>query len=238
VSSFAPAFDVLAAAQTLKSTGRVHIPNALSEADAESLQADMDAARWVVAMVNGGQVLRFNPGMVSALDVAERTRIVEAVHADAGVHFQYLYDKFSVDAVCAAGRPCPPALAGIYAAFNSEQWLNTFRALTGDERIAKVDCHASRYRPGHFLTSHNDEDPAKVRLFAYVLNLTRNWRVEWGGLLQFQDEHDNVTGAYTPAWNALNVFSVPQRHSVSMVTPGARVDRLSLTGWLQLSGPQ
>jgi len=235
MSSFAPAFDVVAAAGRLKTAGRVHIPNALSEADADAVLADMDAARWVTAMLDEErQVFRVTPTMADALDVAQRNRIIDAVQADAGDRFQYMYDKFSIDAVCAAGRPCPPALAGLYEAFNSPAWLDAFRTLTGDERVALVDCHASRYRPGHFLTTHDDEDPSKTRLFAYVLNLTRDWRIEWGGLLQFHDEHGHISGAFTPRWNTLNLFSVPQRHSVSMVTPAARTDRLSITGWLQL----
>jgi hypothetical protein len=235
MSSFAPAFDALAAAQVLKSTRRVHIPNALSEADADALLADMDAARWVAAMLDSDKaVFRVTPAMAAALDVGQRTRIVESVQAEAGFDFQYLYDKFSIDAVCDVGRPCPPALAGLYAAFNSPPWLSAFRAVTGDERVAYVDCQASRYRPGHFLTTHDDEDPAKERLFAYVLNLTRDWRIEWGGLLQFHDEHGHVSCALTPRWNALNLFAVPQAHSVSMVTPAARLDRLSITGWLKL----
>ncbi|MEZ5960491.1 MAG: 2OG-Fe(II) oxygenase family protein [Hyphomonadaceae bacterium] len=230
---FAPAFDVSAAAQTLKAVGRVHIPNALTEDDASALVADMDDARWAAAMIDQNrQVHRVFPSMADALDAGRRNRMVEEVYAGAGENFQYLYDKFSVDAVIAAGRPCPPQLAGFFKAINSPLWLDVLRQVTGDERVARVDCHVSRYRPGHFLSTHNDEDPSNDRLYAYVLNLSRGWRVEWGGLLQFHDEHDNISAAFTPRWNALNMFKVPQPHSVSMVTPVAKFDRLSVTGWL------
>lgn len=230
---FAPAFDVMAAAKALKAATRVHIPNALSDAAANAVVEDMDDARWTVTTLDPrGQVFRLNAAMAAALDVGQRNRIIESAHADAGTRFQYLYDKFSVDAVVAAGRPCPSKLSALFAAFNSEEWLSTFRTLTGERRIGRVDCHVSRYRPGHFLTMHSDEDPAQDRLFAYVLNLTRDWRVEWGGLLQFHDAHGHISCAFTPSWNALNLFAVPQDHSVSMVTPAAKVDRLSVTGWL------
>ncbi len=233
MGSFAPAFDVAAAARALKSAGRAHIPNALAEADADAVLADMHAARWVAATIDqSGEVFRLNPAMAAALDVGQRTRIIEGVYTDAGAGFQYLYDKFSIDAVYAARRPTPPAMAALYEAFNSPAWLDAFRAVTGDERIAYVDCQASRYRIGHLLTEHSDENPENTRLYAYVLNLTRTWRIEWGGLLQFHDEDGHVSGAYTPRWNALNMFAVPQSHSVSMVTPAAQADRLSITGWL------
>jgi SM-20-related protein len=234
MNRFAPTFDMASAASKLKQDGRVHIPNALSETDADALLADMHDARWATAMIdNKGEVFRVNAAMVEALDVGRRTRIIDAVNAGVGSKFQYLYDKFSVDAVCDAGRPCPPALAALYAAFNSPTWLNAFKTLTGDDRVAYVNCHASRFRPGHFLTTHDDTDPAKARLFAYVLNLTRVWSIEWGGLLQFHGADGHVSGAFTPRWNALNVFAVPAVHSVSMVAPAAPADRLSITGWLQ-----
>lgn len=235
MGSFAPAFDIAAAKEALKSAGRVHIPHALAEADATALLADMPDARWMTATIDqGGNVFRLDPAMANALDPGQRTRILEGVYTDACQGFQYLYDKFSVDAVYAAGRPLPPSMKAFYEALNSPAWLDAFRAVTGDERIAFVDCQASRYRPGHLLTEHNDENPSNTRLFAYVLNLSRVWRIEWGGLLQFHGEDGHVSSAFTPKWNALNMFAVPQRHSVSMVTPAAKADRLSLTGWLHL----
>lgn len=235
MSAFAPAFDIDAAKDVLKRTGRVHMANALAEADAEALLADMPDARWVTATIDqGGDVFRLDAAMANALDSGQRTRILQGVYTDAGSGFQYLYDKFSIDAVYAAGRPLPANMKAFYEALNSPAWLDAFRAVTGDERIASVDCQASRYRVGHLLTEHNDENPSNTRLFAYVLNLSRVWRIEWGGLLQFHDENDHVACAFTPRWNTLNMFTVPQRHSVSMVTPAAQADRLSLTGWLHL----
>lgn len=233
MGGFTPAFDIEAAGAALRATGRAHIANALAEADASALEADMHEARWMAATIDqAGAVFRIDPAMASALDPGQRVRILEGVYTDAGEGFQYLYDKFSIDAVYAAGRPTPASMAAFYEALNSPAWLEAFRAVTGDERVAYVDCQASRYRVGHLLTEHSDENPSNTRLYAYVLNLTRTWRVEWGGLLQFHGEDDHVIGAFTPRWNALNMFKVPQRHSVSMVTPAARADRLSLVGWL------
>jgi Rps23 Pro-64 3,4-dihydroxylase Tpa1-like proline 4-hydroxylase len=36
---------------------------------------------------------------------------------------------------------------------------------------------------------------------------------------------------FIPRFNALNLFTVPQRHNVSAVPPVAPVDRFSITGW-------
>jgi len=73
----------------------------------------------------------------------------------------------------------------------------------------------------------------KQRHAAYVYNLTPAWRADWGGLLLFHGDDGNVTRGLTPSFNALNIFAVPQPHSVSMVTPFAASRRYSVTGWLR-----
>jgi 2OG-Fe(II) oxygenase superfamily len=89
------------------------------------------------------------------------------------------------------------------------------------------------YAATHFLTAHDDRDESKGRVAAYVLNLTPRWSSDWDGLLQFLDADGHVAEAYTPAFNALNVFRVPQPHSVSFVAPFAGQPRLSITGWFR-----
>jgi Rps23 Pro-64 3,4-dihydroxylase Tpa1-like proline 4-hydroxylase len=75
------------------------------------------------------------------------------------------------------------------------------------------------------------------RRAAYVLNLTPEWRPDWGGLLQFYDAMGNVSRAFTPGFNVLNIFRVPQPHSVSWVTPLAAAPRYAVTGWLRAAAP-
>jgi SM-20-related protein len=36
-----------------------------------------------------------------------------------------------------------------------------------------------------------------------------------------------------PSFNTLDLFAVPQRHSVSIVTPSAQHRRYAVTGWLR-----
>jgi len=48
-----------------------------------------------------------------------------------------------------------------------------------------------------------------------VFNLTRKWRPDWNGYLQFFDENGNGSTACRPAFNTLNLFGVPQPHAVT-----------------------
>ena len=142
----------------------------------------------------------------------------------------------SLQAVASVELPHPELFA-VLSFLNSPAFLTFVRRLTGDERPVFCDAMATRYLPGHFLTAHDDEAPGENRLYAYVLNLTGRWRADWGGMLLFLDDQDHVAEGYVPAFNALNIFRVPQRHAVSFVTPYAGAARLSITGWIRSKPP-
>lgn len=129
------------------------------------------------------------------------------------------------------GRDPGLLLHRVLELFNSPDYLGFVQALTGDARIRRVNAQATRYRPGHFLRWHTDEDHDEGRLYAYVLNLSRQWQADWGGLLQFIDADGQVMGTFLPRWNTLSLFAVPAGHAVSLVAPWAREDRLAITGW-------
>lgn len=120
---------------------------------------------------------------------------------------------------------------------NGPDFLALVRGVTGDDGIAFADAQATRYRPGHVLTGHDDAAEGKNRLYAYVLNLTREWRADWGGVLAFEGTDGHVEEGFAPAFNALNLFAVPMRHAVTQVASFAPRDRLSITGWLRSDGP-
>ena len=121
---------------------------------------------------------------------------------------------------------------------NGEAFLALMREVTGFDDIAFADAQATLYGPGHFLTLHDDAVVGKYRRAAYVLNLTEGWRQDWGGYLNFFDKDGNIEKAYKPAFNALNIFSVPSPHSVGLVAPFAGALRCSITGWLRSGEPE
>lgn len=235
MSGFEPKFDVSAIAAQLRSARRVHIKNALLESDAQQLLAAAADTDWRLMVNDSKANFDLAPVDIEMLDVAKRTKFATGIYARAQEKFQFVYDAFRISNACDAGAPCPEAFAKLYAALNSEQWLATWRAVTGDNRVNYVDAQVTRYRQGHFLNAHNDLSPSSGRLFAYVLNLSPTWKVDWGGLLMFHGEDGHVLEAFTPRWNAINLFAVGQEHSVSLVAPSAGGDRLSITGWLRMA---
>lgn len=109
--------------------------------------------------------------------------------------------------------------------------LAALREITGDPRIASCEAQATRFLPGHVLTAHSDRDAAENRLWAFVLNFTRPWKPDWGGLLLFHGPDGHVEQGFTPGFNTLNLFRVPQPHAVSQVASFAQGQRLAISGW-------
>ena len=115
---------------------------------------------------------------------------------------------------------------------NCPDYLAFARALTGDARVRRMNAQATRYRGGHFLKLHDDFNAEEGRLYAYVINLTHEWKADWGGLLQFLDAEGRVIDTLMPRWNSLSIFRVPAPHVVSLVAPWAEGERLAVTGWM------
>jgi Rps23 Pro-64 3,4-dihydroxylase Tpa1-like proline 4-hydroxylase len=149
--------------------------------------------------------------------------------------FNYLYDSILISDEDNQPRE-QGSLAGEFASFLcSDAVIDLVVEITGEPSIAFADAFASRYGPGDFLTIHHDKKVGSNRLAAYVLGLTPNWRPEWGGMLLFHDAEGDVELGLSPQFNVLNLFGVPQDHSVSLVAPFAPAPRLSVTGWFRAS---
>jgi Rps23 Pro-64 3,4-dihydroxylase Tpa1-like proline 4-hydroxylase len=157
--------------------------------------------------------------------------IAAAVEEAKARRYAFAYESYMMVTAYLEGRDPELPLHRLLEVFNSPNYLDLLRFVTG-KPVVKLDAQATRYRPGHFLRRHTDFHPTDGRLCAYVLNLTRGWQADWGGLLQFLDEDGRVTDTFLPGYNQLTIFEVPQWHVVSMVAPWAGAPRLSVTGWL------
>jgi SM-20-related protein len=170
-------------------------------------------------------------GREQALTDAEYRQVLDTAYARARDEFQFVYDSYMLVRARKEGWDPELILHFVLEFLNSPEFLDFARYLTGDAAINAVNAQATRYRPGHFLTPHEDIHETEGRRYAYVINLTRNWKPEWGGLLQFIDAAGNVIDTFAPRWNSLSLFRVPALHAVSLVTPWAGEERLAITGW-------
>lgn len=234
--SVAHAYEIEASAHeaAVRYKRRIHIPNFLTAERAHALWRSLDTLpRWNTVTRSGERHLDLDAAGLERLSPADKIRFHDAVADQARKGFQYHFDNYSIYDSYFAGRMVNEDLKSLFEFLNSEAVLDFVREVTGIGDIAYADAQATRYRPGHFLTEHDDDVAGKNRCAAFVLNLTRDWKADWGGLLMFIGADGHVEEAYTPKFNALNLFSVPQRHCVSMVTPFAAHPRYAVTGWFR-----
>ncbi len=192
---------------------------------------------WKQVVNSGDKVFEIDRATRAAMSADQVAALDEAVRHGARTGFQYRYEtlRLTDGNIKSAGAASDGAISPI-AGFT--QWMSTdpvrslVRTVTGCSDIAFADGQATAYAPGDFLTGHDDEVTGKRRRAAYVLGLTPTWRVEWGGLLLFHRQDGGVEGA-APGFNSIDLFAVPQLHSVSQVTPSAAYRRYAITGWMR-----
>jgi Rps23 Pro-64 3,4-dihydroxylase Tpa1-like proline 4-hydroxylase len=229
-----PKLNVATLASVFARFGRIHIPGILEESSALQLHAAITGdLPWNMHYNECDSALDFPAKEFDALDEQERAKLLAPMHERARFGFQYCFDNFPIYDHYLRGEMLDLAIMRAYEFLQSPAVMEFARRITGVKDIAVVDAQATRYRPGHFLTSHDDQDEAKGRIAAYILNLTPAWRADWGGILQFHDRDGHIAEGYTPSFNALNLLRVPFLHSVSYVAPFAAAPRLSITGWFR-----
>lgn len=214
----------------LAARSRVQIPDFLQPDAAERLR-DCLAREVPWSLAERSDDASRTHGREHAPDEAAYREILDAAYRNARDEFQFVYDSYMLGRARAEGWDPDLPVHVVLDFLNSPEFIEFARYLTGDDAINAVNAQATRYRPGQFLTPHDDKHSGEGRRYAYVINLTRRWKAEWGGLLQFLDADGNVIDTLMPRWNALSIFKVPQLHLVTLVSPWAGEDRLAITGW-------
>lgn len=225
-----PQLDIAQLQQSFQRDGRVLIRDFFEPAVIEALSRAVDEIDWALTYrdVNGDRVL--SGEQLRALSNEQRARLVEGINLVASQEFQFSFCTDSL--VAAAKRGESHLLARFMRWMADEDFLASIRRITGVTDVNRVYAQATMYTRGNFLVLHDDHVDKENRRLAYVINLTRHWRADWGGLLHFTGPAGDVLETYFPHFNSLSLFRVPQSHFVSYVPPFAQGERTAITGWL------
>ncbi len=229
-----PDLDLSGLRERFDQTTRVQIKDAFHPDTAERLhRCLMQEMPWMLAYNEGDTPKYLQRDEMAAMSPQQQNMVMQQIFENAAQNFQFVYLDFPVSGTANIEGQRKFYTHEVLKFLNGEVFRDLVGKVTGLEEDFKVDSHATCYQAGHFLTSHNDvvtrDDP---RLIAYVINMTKNWRADWGAKTEFFDDEGNVIEAFVPSFNTITMFRVPQQHSVSFVPPFCRAQRIAMTGWL------
>lgn len=232
-----PALDRAALRSEFARNRRIQIRNVLTEQTAAEVRKILaQHTPWALAWQAGHD----GPHVIRREEVTRLTpersgeisrKVTQAIR---GTDYAFVYSSYPMlDAYIQKWDPGSPQDL-LIEHINDAPFMNLVRDVTAMPQLLKADAQATLYGPGQFLAQHDDSHVRQGWQVAYVLNLTAGeWRPEWGGYLLFHDEAGDIVAGFKPRFNALNLFAVPQKHSVSYVPPFSPVGRFAITGWFR-----
>lgn len=219
--------------------GYVHIPDVLPTENAQRIYKSLlGETPWNLVFTDRGKHVDLLAAQLETMDAGQILKLQQTVYAQAQHDFQYCYQNYPIFDAYKAGLNKGHVLHKFYEWLNNEDFLEFARTATGAGDISFTDAQATRYKPGHFLTTHDDSHQEKNRRAAYIFNFTPDWSADWGGFLQLLDERDDIRFGLKPSFNTLNILAVPQRHNVGIVAPFAGGMCMSISGWLRYGDPE
>jgi len=228
-----PDHDLEALGRTLQQDGRLQVSDFFTPDTADYLyKIHRENKDWYLAYNDGGNYFESSLQQLQAVTPQQKLQLMSSINDRARTQFQYVFFQYYISQAIELDEQPGHPMHPIHEFMNSATVLDLMRTLTGEEAIRKADCYASNYAPGHFLTAHDDRHDSHDRVAAYVFSMTKTWDKNWGGHLAFFDDAGNITDAIIPSFNTLNIFLVPQMHSVQLVAPFAGETRTSYLGWL------
>jgi len=232
-----PGIDRAGARARFAATGRVQIRDFLTAPSAEIVHRVLATATpWGMALQAGDAPRDISAVGLAEMPGAERAALGQTVGKTMRAQgYGFVYQRYPmVTAYMERWDPDGP-LAMLLEHINDAPLMGLVSDVTGVGGLVKADAQATLFAAGQFLGLHDDRDqrPDDGRRIAYVMGFARDWHPDWGGYLNFFDEDGDIVEGFRPRFNCLNMFSVPQRHHVSLVPMWSPPGRLAITGWFR-----
>ncbi|GAB59367.1 2OG-Fe(II) oxygenase [Rheinheimera nanhaiensis] len=228
--------DTQALRQQLAANGVVQVNDFLRAEIVAQMEAELSVLPWDMAYIINGRGAKKPISEVMALSAQQQQQLFASITRQAAENqYAFCYDSYML-VTHYLQQTNPSSVFHHYVEqICHPQTVAFMRALTGNQTIVKADGQVSRYLPGHFLRSHDDNGApvGQVRAAAYTIGLSRHWQPDWGGLLHLQENDGRIRQSLLPSFNTLTVFSVPQHHFVSQVANYCPAARYSIVGWFR-----
>ncbi len=216
--------------KTFKDKGRVHIPDALTQKNADNIFGALTRnIPWGINYTEENEAKTIPRDRAMSM-TERRTREVTARILQQAVKgdFQYAYFSCPMTANGLGTLPDDHFIHRLAAFIASDTFIDPIRLITGLKSLSVLEAEATSFKAHGFVMPRRFDDGR----IGFSLSFTKNWRPDFGGYLEFIDEWDNITEAYAPHFNSLSLFRTSQKHAIGYVTPYAPYVRLAVSGWL------
>lgn len=230
-----PSLDLGRYVDMYRRNGIVQIPDVFEADTAKAIEEMLrNTMPWRLLFTDeNDQPVHFSRDEQQQIGREKLNAMLQQAHRRARENRGYFYFTYPMIEAYLRGWDSGHPVHAVTELINSESVLGLARIVLGTEGITKADAHATCYGPGHFLTRHLDLGSDLERRAAYVLGFTKNWQPDWGGLLLFLSDQQDITRGYLPRFNNLTIFDTKYLHTVTQVSNFAGGLRLSITGWFR-----
>lgn len=223
-----PQLNVPVLANAYSQVGAITIQNAFQEDVATALQNELSSLNWVLQIKDYTDTSRLE---IPLSEIQNRDNLIDVLYTRKhGIDLNKLfYVRLAVDNQdhLKSGQ-----IGKFYEFMHSDEFIHPIRQIIGKPEIENVWMEATCYDKGCFLGTHSDDHHPDNRV-AFVFNLTKIWKPDWGALLLLSPNPQAQPLIIPPLWNSLSMFNVPVQHTLTCVSAAATEHRYSITGWLR-----
>lgn len=118
--------------------------------------------------------------------------------------------------------------------FKNQSIIDKINEITSLNVERAHDIFISKYRFGDFLSPHCDKNNGRI---AFVLNLTKNWKPQYGGILHIMNQdRTEIIRSIVPKFNSLVLFYIPPENGIPHFVSHININnnglyRYAITGW-------
>jgi SM-20-related protein len=230
--------DVERLRDVFKERKRIRVENVLTGRVAEAMYHRLsNGTPWRTFVVANQTLMGTPPGSVIGPG-RDDEEILTTAYDGASNGFAVLYDADRLFPEDRQGeednfaRDDVSTLPWVTEMAKSDRFRRLITGLTDLNEGASIEVQSMRLRCGHFVgfqsalmsSSKNGRHTA-----SFLLHLTPDWKVEWGGLLSFRSSAGIAEG-FIPCFNTLDVFAFPLGHWITAVAPFAAGPMMAIVG--------
>lgn len=227
--------------------GHARIRNFLTSSSAEALYHRLvSKVRWYTYVIANEKLMRAHRDEDECAVLQESIEILTYAYEGADLGFSCCYDAdrhFPEDVITEEGvHPNTQVLSNDHSTdllgcvdrfMNLEETQEVAKEVLGLNMIQSIALRAIRLRPGHFVTFNSATrfaDRTGKRRAGFFLNLTPEWKPEWGGSLQFRTPRGGVIEGYLPMFNSLDLITFPHGYWINSISPFAKSQIIAIEG--------